>query len=402
MLKRRYLWLLAAVFLLGACALPIGKSTSSSPGTPANQPANQPGTVATQSPAADTSGEVKGGVWERDDPRGDLLFCATGDTVPKSQSARLSPKISVDVTHASMEEITLKKPTVSLKGKMCAYQVTLAYARPVDMTGLAEGTISFTGGRVQAKYTFNINNGKLTWKADVTDTENHTALHPDNFSDFGLEVQGNEITLSIPCYAVPRAGDETTWHLNTFSSKSSGGQMYCDEVGSGTLPKPKVYWDGKSPITIQDASNDVIDLTHKTNGLPLPEADIVALQASLEPRNTPVSMQLSQFPPNEEMFTWRAVLRMNMSLVGPGQLLCGRDENGVSGFIDPQTLVFQPESGLAAFHTTDQGPACTFAPPTFATSGCVIVSGDFYLKDLNTDIQYKDRVDGPVLCYQQK
>ena len=358
--------------------------------------------MATQTAVSNTTGEVKGGTWERDDPKNDLLMCSSGDPVPASQSSRLGAKIYVDVVHAALKQVTLKNPKVALKGKMCAYQITLDYGRPVNTAGLAEGALTFTAGHITAEYTFNINNGKFTWKGTVTNEDSHSVIYPDNFSDFGMEVEGNTVVLTIPCYAVPRANDQTAWHLTTFNTKSGGGRWYCDEVGSGSLPKPKVYWDGKTPVTIKDATDDIMDLTHKTNDLPLAEADILTLQTSLAPRNAPVAMQLATFPPNEDVFTWRAVLRMNMSLVGPGQLLCGRDENGRAGFIDPKSLAMQPDNALATFQATEAGPACTFAPPTFAKNGCIIVSGDFYLKDTSTKIQYKDRVDGVLLCYQQK
>ncbi|HFC08846.1 MAG TPA: hypothetical protein ENJ54_03155 [Chloroflexi bacterium] len=399
MSQRRYVWLLLIAFLLGACAIP-GTTSSSGQSTPAQ--AHTPAAVATQTAVSNTSGEVKSGTWERDDPKNDLLSCSSGDPVPASQSSRLGSKIYVDVVHATLKQISLKDPTVAIKGKMCAYQITLDYGRPIDTTGLLEGSLVFTGGRVSVEYTFNINNNKFTWEGTATNTDSHAAIHPDNFQDFGMEVQGNTLVLSIPCHAVPRADDQTEWHLTTFNTKSSGGRWYCDEVGSGMLPKPKVYWDGKTAMTIKDAPDDIMDLTHKTNNLPLNDADILELQTSLAPRNAPVTMQLASFPPNEDLFTWRAVLRMNMSLVGPGQLLCGRDEDGRAGFIDPKSLALQPDNGLATFQATKEGPSCTFAPPTFAKDGCIIVSADFYLKDNTTKIQYKDRVNGALLCYQQK
>ncbi len=397
MFKRRYGWLLLLVLILGACSR-TGTKSAGHGGAPAVTPA----AVATQTAAANTAGEVKGSTWERNDPKNDLLSCTSGDTVPASQSSRLNPKVYVDVVHATLKQISLKNPAVALKGKMCAYQITLDYGRPVNTAGIAEGTVSFTGGNTTAAYTFNINNGKFKWQGTVSNAGNHAAIHPDNFRDFSIEVQGNTVVLTIPCYSVPRANDKTDWQLTTFNTKSNGSQWYCDEVGSGTLPKPKVYWDGKSPLTLNDAADDILDLTHKTNNLPLADADILSLQTSLAPRNAPVTMKLAKFPPNEDVFTWRAVLRMNMSLVGPGQLLCGRDQNGKAGFIDPKTLALQPDNGLAAFQANNDGPACTFMPPTYAKNGCIIVSGDFYLKDNTTKIQYKDRVDGALVCYQQK
>jgi len=374
--------------------------SSSGQSTPAQ--AHTPAAVATQTAVSNTTGEVKGGTWERDDPKNDLLSCSSGDPVPASQSSRLGSKIYVDVVHATLKQVSLKDPAVALKGKMCAYRITLDYGRPVNTAGMVEGAVAFTAGRVEVEYTFNINNGKFTWESTATNPASHAVVHSNNFRDFGIDVQGNTVVLTIPCYGVPRANDKTEWHVTTFNTKNGGGRWYCDEVGSGTLPKPKVYWDGKTPMTIKDAADDIMDLTHKTNDLPLADADILELQTSLAPRNAPLAMQVTTFPPKEDLFTWRTVLRMNMSLVGPGQLLCGRDENGRAGFIDPKSLALQPDNALATFQTTEDGPTCTFAPPTFAKDGCIVVSADFYLKDNTTKIQYKDRVDGVLLCYQQK
>ncbi len=411
MFIRRYAWLLAVVLLLAACAIPgMGSSEESvAPSEAAPSSSETTGgsgnpTEAAQAPEATENAQapVQAGSWEADDPKADLVSCATGDPVPQAKINRINPKVYVDVLHASLEEAPLSDAVVTIGGQMCAYTFTLDYGREINKAGLAEGEVEFTAGNVRANYAFKISNGKVFWEPSLYNLDTKASISPDNLSDFGLEVDGSKVVLTIPCYAVPRSNDQTDWKVVTYTRKADGGRLYCDEVGGDVpFPAPTVYWDGSATVTITDGTDDVMDMTHKSTNLHSPDADILSLQASLEPRNAPVSLTLAQFPPDPQTYTWSSVLRMNLSLVGPGQLICGRNEDGTSGWIDPKTLQFDPTNGLASFEENDNGPACVFAPPALSTSGCVLVSGDFYLKDIDTRIQYKDRVNGPVLCYQQ-
>ncbi len=412
MFIRRYAWLLAAALLLVACAIP-GMGSSSETSVAPNETAptvettggNSSPTQAAQAPQATAetgSAPAQAGSWEADDPKADLVSCATDDPVPQTKINRINPKVYVDVLHASLEEAPLNDATVTIDGQMCAYTFTLDYGRKIEKTGLAEGAVEFTAGNIQANYAFKVSNGKVFWEPSLYHLDTKASISPDNWSDFGLQVEGSKVILTIPCYAVPRANNQTDWQVVTYTRKTNGDRLYCDRVGGDApLPTPAVYWDGKSTVAIKDATDDVMDLTHKSTNLHSPDADILALQASLAPRNAPVSLTLAQFPPDPQTYTWSSVLRMNLSLVGPGQLICGRNEDGTTGLIDPKTLQFDPNNGLATFEENDNGPACVFAPPALSTAGCVVVSGDFYLKDIDTHIQYKDRIDGPVLCYQQ-
>ena len=339
--------------------------------------------------------------WESDDPEADLTICTTGD--PAGNQKIANQKIYLDVLHVNMEEIILNDPMVTLDGQMCAYRFTLDYGRPISQQGMATGEILFTAGDLVAHYGFQFNNGKTVWDTLVENTDTHASLRSDNLDDFGLSVVDSKIVITIPCYAVPRADDQTAWQITTFNHDANGNRQYCDEVSNSgsSLPTPQVYWHGTETITIADLSDDVMDLTNKSSKLHLPSVDILSLHTSLAPRETPVMLTMGEFPPDADISEWAAVVRMNMSLVGPGQLICGRDENGQEGLIDPQSLAFKPDNGLATFQTDGVNVGCTFAPPALSLTGCVAVSGDFYLTDTKTHIKYKDRVNSVILCYQQ-
>ncbi len=393
----RYLGMLALVILLFACAMPGSDNGAAEGGENA-----APAAEETQAPNNNNAQPVAGASWQSDDPEADLTFCATGDQVDRKKIARINTKVYVDVIHAGMDEVMLNNPAVTIDGQMCGYRFTLDYGRAIDAQGIAEGEVQFSAGDLIAHYGFNFNNGTVTWDMLVENTDSHAGLRFDNWDDFDLQVQGSSLVITVPCYAVPRANDTTAWQIITFNRKGDGDRLYCDTISNDApLPAPQVYWHGTETVTVGDPTDDVVDLSNQSTKMHNPAADILTLTASLASRNAPVTLTISEFPPDEAVYDWSAVVRMNMSLVGPGQLICGRNEDGMEGLIDPKTLVFNPNNGLATFQTDGNHVGCTFAPPAMSVNGCVAVSGDFYVTDIDTEIRYKDRVNGVVLCYQQ-
>ena len=317
---------------------------------------------------------------EGDDDALDFYTCGTKEPVLKQYAQRVNPKVYLDVRHVKVEVMPLENSPVTVNGKMCAYRIIATYDHPIQPGFSLQGVVAFVAGGVEADYFFALHDRKVQWAPTVRNLDTGAAVVPVNLAGFSAKSQNGNLVLTIPCYGVPVSGGKSTFKMTTFTTKPSGKRQYCDYVEfPPTLPPATVVWKEGDPITITDDRHDVIDMTHHVDGIDDAQTDITMLTVRFQPPLASVEAKVATFPPiHPDIEKWSSAFRINLLIVGGAPLLCSP---------------MQKDSDL---------PACEFDNLYhLASSGCIVVNGDYYLTYSLQGVQHKDHLARTVLCYDQ-